>query len=223
MRILMIEDDAVITRVLARGLKAHGYEIAIAGTGEEGLLLAEDATVELVLLDILLPGIDGHEVLKRIREHRVCLPVIMLTARDDLKNKVSALHGGADDYLTKPFAFEELLARIRAVIRRAAQPASSVLRVGPLRLDLLARRLWRGDKLIDLSQREFELLEYLMRHPNQTLSRQQILADVWKYSQNIETNIVEVYIGYLRNKIDEGNTSLIGTVQGAGYHFKSPK
>lgn len=221
MRILMIEDDAAITRVLARGLKAQGYETVIADTGEKGVVLAEDEMVELVLLDISLPGLDGHKVLKEIRERRACLPVIMLTARDDQRNKVAALHGGADDYLTKPFSFEELLARIRAVIRRATQSGSSMLRVGPLRLDLLARRVWREDKLVDLSQREFELLEYFMRHPNETLSRQQILADVWKYDQNIATNIVEVYVGYLRNKIDGGNTSIIGTVQGAGYRFRA--
>jgi DNA-binding response OmpR family regulator len=222
MRILMIEDDAAITRVLDRGLKAHGHQTIIAETGEDGVLMATDESIELVLLDISLPGLNGHQVLERIRARRTRLPVIMLTARDDLRNKVTALHHGADDYLTKPFAFEELLARIRAVTRRAEQPEAALLQAGPLRLDLLAQRVWREDKLIDLSQREFALLEYFMRHPNQVLSRQQILSSVWSYDFNPETNIVDVYVRYLRSKIDGGKSSLIVTARGAGYRFEPP-
>ena len=221
MRILLIEDDAAITRVLQRGLYAHGHQIVIATTGEDGVLFADDETVELVLLDISLPGLNGHQVLKKIREQRTRLPIIMLTARDDLKNKVSALHGGADDYLTKPFAFEELLARIYAVTRRFDQPESSQLQTGILRLDLLAQRAWRRDSLIELSKREFALLEYFMRHPHQVLSRQQILFAVWDYAFDPESNVVDVYVRYLRNKIDEANKpSLITTVRGAGYRFE---
>jgi DNA-binding response OmpR family regulator len=223
MRILIIEDDEAITRVLQRGLNAHGHQTVIADTGEDGVLLAADETVELVLLDIALPGLNGHQVLESIRTRRTRLPVIMLTARDDLKNKVNALHGGADDYLTKPFAFEELLARIRAVTRRLDQPESSQLQTGTLRLDLLAQRAWRSNTLIDLSKREFALLEYFMRHPRQVLSRQQILFAVWGYDFDPETNIVDVYVRYLRSKIDEADKpSWITTVRGAGYRFEPP-
>jgi DNA-binding response OmpR family regulator len=223
MRILIIEDDAAIIRVLQRGLNAHGHQTVIADTGEDGVLLAADETVELVLLDIALPGLNGHQVLEAIRTRRTRLPVIMLTARDDLKNKVNALHGGADDYLTKPFAFEELLARIRAVTRRLDQPESSQLQAGTLHLDLLAQRAWRGDRLIDLSKREFALLEYFMRHPRQVLSRQQILFAVWGYDFDPQTNVVDVYVRYLRSKIDEPEKpSLITTVRGAGYRFEQP-
>jgi DNA-binding response OmpR family regulator len=221
MRILIIEDDAAITRVLQRGLNAHGHQTVIADTGEDGLALTTDETVELVLLDLSLPGLNGHQVLEMLRTRRTRLPVIVLTARDDLKSKVSALHGGADDYLTKPFAFEELLARIHAVTRRLDQPESSQLLLGPLRLDLLAQRAWRGDMLIELSKREFALLEYFMRHPEQVLSRQQILSSVWDYTFDPESNVVDVYVRYLRSKIDEpGKPSLISTVRGAGYRFE---
>jgi DNA-binding response OmpR family regulator len=223
MRILIIEDDSAITRVLERGLRAHSHQTVIAATGEEGVNLAQDDTVELVLLDLSLPGLNGHQVLERLRARRPRLPVLMLTARDDLKNKVEALHGGADDYLTKPFAFEELLARIHAVTRRLDQPESAQIKAGNVRLDLLAQRVWRGTELIDLSKREFALLEYFMRHPHQLLSRQQILFAVWDYNFDPESNIVDVYVRYLRNKIDEpSQPSLITTVRGAGYRFEPP-
>lgn len=223
MRILIIEDDAAIARVLQRGLRAHGHQTVLAETGEDGVILATDDTVELVLLDISLPGLNGHQVLERVRGARPRLPVIMLTARSDVRSKVDALHSGADDYMTKPFAFEELLARIQAVTRRLDQPESSQIRAGTLRLDLLAQRAWRGDNLIDLTAREFALLAYFMRHPNQVLSRQQILFGVWDYDFDPESNIVDVYVRYLRGKIDEeGSPSLITTVRGAGYRFEPP-
>ena len=221
MRILIIEDDESIARVMQRGLRAHGHQTVLAETGEEGVLLATDETVELVLLDISLPGLNGHQVLERIRVERPRLPIIMLTARSDVKNKVDALRAGADDYLTKPFAFEELLARIHAVTRRFDQPEASQIRAGSLRLDLLAQRVWRDDELIDLTAREFALLEYFMRHPNQVLSRQQILFGVWDYDFDPESNIVDVYVRYLRGKIDEPDKpSAITTVRGAGYRFE---
>ncbi|MCL4858867.1 MAG: response regulator transcription factor [Caldilineaceae bacterium] len=223
MRILMIEDDSAITRVLERGLRALSHQTVIAETGEDGVALAEDETVDLVLLDLSLPGLNGHQVLERIRARRPRLPVLMLTARDDLKNKVQALHAGADDYLTKPFAFEELLARIHAVTRRLDQPEASQIKMGGLRLDLLAQRAWRGNALIELSKREFALLEYFMRHPRQLLTRQQILFAVWDYDFDPESNIVDVYVRYLRNKLDApGEPSLILTVRGAGYRFEPP-
>lgn len=223
MRILIVEDDQAIARILERGLRAHGHQTIVADTGEAGDLLAADESVELVLLDITLPGLDGHQVLQRIRSRRPKLSVIMLTARDDLQNKVTALNAGADDYLTKPFAFEELLARIHAVARRIDQPESSQIIAGELRLDLLAQRVWRGDTLIELSRREFALLEYFMRHPHQVLSRQQILGAVWEYDFDPESNIVDVYVRYLRSKIDAPRKpSLISTVRGAGYRFDPP-
>ena len=223
MRILIIEDDEAIARVLQRGLRAHGHQTVLAETGEDGVLLATDETVELIILDISLPGLNGHQVLERIRGARSRLPVLMLTARSDLDSKVKALNAGADDYLTKPFAFEELLARIHAITRRLDQPESSQIRAGQLRLDLLAQRAWRDDELIELTAREFALLKYFMRHPNQVLSRQQILDGVWEYDFDPESNIVDVYVRYLRNKIDApGQPSLIATVRGAGYRFDLP-
>lgn len=222
-KILIVEDEAGIVRFLERGLRAHGHATVGAESGEEGLreALDEEARVELVLLDISLPGIGGHEVLKRLRARRPDLPVLMLTARDDVRNKVNALDAGADDYLTKPFVFEELLARIRALRRRADQQRASELRSGPLRVDLLGRRAWVGEKKVELSSREFALLEYLMRHPGQVLSRQQILSAVWGYDFDPGSNVVDVYIRYLRGKIDRPESpSFIQTVRGAGYRFE---
>jgi len=222
-RILLIEDDAAIVRVLERGLRAHGYQVVSAENGEDGALLASDEDVELVLLDISLPGRDGHQVLASIRSRRPGLPILMLTARDDLESKVRALRSGADDYLTKPFAYEELRARIHALTRRADQSRSSQIQAGNLRVDLVARRVWRGDQLLELSGREFSLLEYFLRHSGQLLSRQQILAAVWEYDFDPESNVVDVYVRYLRMKTDEpGLPSLITTVRGAGYRFDPP-
>jgi DNA-binding response OmpR family regulator len=222
MRILIVEDEEAIVRFLELGLAAHGHSVVSADNGEEGAQLATDETVEFVVLDIRLPGIDGHEVLKRIRAERPNLPVLMLTARDDLENKVSALNEGADDYLTKPFAFEELLARIRALSRRADQVTAAQLESGDLRMDLLSRRVWRGERLVELSSREFALLECLMRHPGQVLARQQILSTVWDYTFDPGTNIVDVYVRYLRRKIDRpGEASLIHTIRGVGYRFNA--
>ncbi len=223
MRILLIEDDAAIVRVLERGLRAHGYQVVSAENGEDGALLASDEDVELVLLDISLPGRDGHQVLASIRSRRPGLPILMLTARDDLESKVRALRSGADDYLTKPFAFEELRARIHALTRRVDQSRSSQIQAGNLRIDLVARRAWRSDQLLELSGREFSLLEYFLRHSGQLLSRQQILAAVWEYDFDPESNVVDVYVRYLRMKTDEpGLPSLITTVRGAGYRFDPP-
>jgi DNA-binding response OmpR family regulator len=220
MRVLIVEDEAGIVRMLERGLVAHGHQPVSADNGEDGVRLAADETVDLVLLDIMLPGLDGHEVLKRIRALRPELPVLMLTARDDLQNKVGALDAGADDYLTKPFAFEELLARIRALTRRTDQPRASLIEAGDLRVDLHSHRAWREGKQIELSSREFALLEYFMRHPGQALSRQQILSAIWDYAFDPGSNVVDVYVRYLRRKIDRrGEPSLIETVRGVGYRF----
>jgi DNA-binding response OmpR family regulator len=220
MRVLAVEDEPAILRLLERGLAAAGHQVLTATNGVDGALLALDEGIDLVLLDISLPDLDGHGVLARIRPQRPDLPVLMLTARDDLDNKVRALDAGADDYLTKPFAFEELLARIRALTRRADQSSASQIEVGDVRLDLLGRRAWRGDRLIELSNREFTLLEYLLRHPGQVLSRTQILFAVWEYDADPSSNVVDVYIRYLRRKL--GDPPPISTVRGAGYRFDPP-
>lgn len=217
MRILTVEDEPAILRMLERGLTAAGHQVLTADNGGDGAILAEDPAIDLVLLDISLPELDGHEVLSRIRARRPDLPVLMLTARDDLGNKVRALDHGADDYLTKPFAFEELLARIRAISRRSDQPSATEIAVGDVRLELLARRAWRGDRLMELSNREFELLEYLLRHAGQVLSRTQILFGVWDYDADPSSNVVDVYVRYLRQKL--GEPSPITTVRGAGYRY----
>jgi DNA-binding response OmpR family regulator len=219
MRILAVEDDPAILRMLERGLVAAGHQVLTADNGEDGALLAIDEGVDVVLLDISLPELSGHEVLTRIRARRPALPVLMLTARDDLDNKVRALDAGADDYLTKPFAFEELLARIRALTRRTDQASAGALAVGDVRLDLLGRRAWRGERPIELSNREFTLLEYLLRHPGQVLSRTQILFAVWEYDADPSSNVVDVYIRYVRRKL--GEPSPITTVRGAGYRYDS--
>ena len=223
MRILVIEDEPAVARMVERGLTAHGHQVLIAETGEDGLLFVRSEPIDLVLLDILLPGRDGHEVLADIRRLRSDLPVIMLTARDDLDSKVTALDSGADDYITKPFAFEELLARVRALTRRADQKQASSIEIGDLRIDLLSHRVWRGDQQVELSRREFALLEYFARNPGRLLSRQQILSAVWEYDFEGESNVVDVYVRYLRNKLDRvGEPSLLTTVRGSGYRFDPP-
>jgi DNA-binding response OmpR family regulator len=224
MRVLIVEDDPGIARFLERGLAAHGHQAVTADNGHDGVIMAADESVDFVLLDIMLPGIDGQEVLRRIRARRSNLPVLMLTARDEVRDKVSALDGGADDYLTKPFDLEELLARMRALVRRADQPEASRIELGDLKLDLRSHRVWRGEKSVELSSREFALLEYFVRHSGQVLSRQQILSAVWDYAFDPGSNVVDVYVSYLRNKLDRrGEPSLIATVRGAGYRFEPPE
>ncbi len=224
MRVLIVEDEPGIVRMLERGLTAHGHKCVSADNGNDGLRLALDEDVDIALLDIMLPGLDGNEVLKRIRYRKPELPVLMLTARDELPSKVAALDSGADDYLTKPFAFEELLARMRALSRRKDQPNTSTLEAGDLRVDLLSHQVWLDGRLVELSSREFALLEYFMRHPNQVLSRQQILLAIWDYSFDPGSNVVDVYVRYLRKKIDRpGISSLITTIRGTGYRFDPPK
>jgi DNA-binding response OmpR family regulator len=223
MLILLIEDDPAIVRFLERGLAAHGHRTISADNGEDGLLMAAEEAVELVLLDIMLPQLDGRRVLERIRLRRPDLPVLMLTARDEVHHKVEALDLGADDYLTKPFDLEELLARMRALVRRSDQSWSARMEFGDLRVDLRSRRVWRRDRQMDLSSREFALLEYFMRHPGQVLSRQQILSGVWDYAFDPGSNVVDVYVRYLRSKLDRrGEPSVIETVRGAGYRFEPP-
>jgi DNA-binding response OmpR family regulator len=221
MLILLIEDETKIVRFLERGLGAHGHQLLSADNGEDGVRLATTEPVDLVLLDIMLPGLDGHQTLAKIRAKRPDLPVLMLTARDALQDKITAFDAGADDYLTKPFALEELLARIRALIRRADQQRGAILRAGDLWMDVIARQVKRGETQIDLSRREFSLLEYFLRHPGQILSRGDILTAIWEYDFDPESNVVDVYVRYLRKKIDRpfGRDSL-ETVRGAGYRLR---
>ena len=224
MLVLIVEDDPAIARFLERGLAAHGHQSISVDNGQDGVRMAADESVDFVLLDIMLPGMDGQEVLRRIRARRPGVPVLMLTARDEVRDKVSALDGGADDDLTKPFDLEELLARMRALVRRADQPQASRIAVGDLKIDLRSHRVWRGEKSVELSSREFALLEYFVRHQEQVLSRQQILSAVWDYAFDPGSNVVDVYVSYLRNKLDlGGERSLIATVRGAGYRFEPPK
>lgn len=224
MKVLIVEDEPGIVRMVEEWLSAHGYEVASATDGERGAEMALEESVGIVVLDIMLPGIDGREVLGRIRSARPTLPVLMLTARDELQSKVDALGGGADDYLTKPFAFEELLARVGALARRAeSQGESSQLAAGDLKLDLLSRRAWRGDRRVELSGRESTLMEYFMRRSGEVLSRERILFAVWEYDFDPGSNSVDVYVRYLRNKLDRpGEPSLIATVRGTGYRFDPP-
>ena len=223
MQVLVIEDDERIGRFLERGLAAQGHQVSNASDGEDGLELALDPGVELVILDLGLPGLDGQDVLVRLRRKRRSLPVLVLTARDALDEKVRALDGGADDYLTKPFALDELLARVRALTRRTDQATAAEIELAGIRLDLHARRVSRDGATVDLSTREFSLLEYLMRHAEQVVSRTQILAAVWEYDFDPQSNVVDVYVRYLRRKIDRPDEpSLIETVRGAGYRFRDP-
>lgn len=225
MRVLIVEDDERIASFLAKGLRAEGYAAAIAGDGDQAL--AEAAALgddlDLVLLDLGLPGPDGLDLLRAWRARHLAAPVIILSARDRVDAKVKGLDAGAADYLTKPFSFEELLARIRAALRTADQPGLTQLQVADLRLDLLAKVAWRQGQRIDLAPREWALLELFMRHPSQVLSRSQILNRVWEYGSDPGSNVVDVYVGYLRRKINlSGLPQLIQTIRGAGYRLLPP-
>ena len=225
MRILIIEDDPGISSFLEKGLKAEGYQSVAAATAAAGraqLAMSEPA-FDVVLLDLGLPDEDGSAILDSMRLAGDATPVIMLTARGEVADRVAGLNAGANDYLGKPFAFEELLARVRAVLRTAEQPSATELVVGDLRFDLLSKIATRKGRRIELSPREWTLLELFLRHPGQVLSRAQILSAVWDYSFDPGSNVVDVYVSYLRKKLDEhGETSMIQTVRGAGYRFVAP-
>lgn len=225
MKILVVEDDPGISSFLEKGLRAEGYGVVVASTTAEAQHLMDLAPVEidLVLLDLGLPDGDGTEVLAKLRQ-RSDLPVIILTARADVEHKVGGLNAGANDYVTKPFSFEELLARIRAALRGAGQPTSTELVVGDLRLDLLTKVAFRAGRRIELAAREWALLELFMRHPHQVFSRAQILSSVWDYSFETGSNVVDVYVGYLRKKLNQpGLEPFLVTVRGAGYRFVAPR
>lgn len=223
MKILLVEDDNSISRFITKGLKEMLYTVDAAFDGEEGLHLALSESYDMIILDIMLPKIDGWEVLQCIRKEQVKTPVIILTARDAKSDIVKGLELGADDYLVKPFAFAELLARVKAILRRG-QPNTdlSIMAIGDLTLDLITRTVRRNGKDIELSAKEFMLLEYLMRNEGQILTRTMILESVWGYNFDTESNIIDVHINHLRKKIDSGYQSkLIRTIKGMGYVLKS--
>jgi two-component system response regulator MprA len=216
-RILVIDDDPKILNTVRRGLAYEGYSVDTAESGEEGLRLAREHAPDLVVLDVMLPGMDGFEICRRLRAGGD-VPVLMLTARDEVSDRVRGLDIGADDYMVKPFAFEELIARVRALLRRREPNTGGVLRYADLTLDPTSREVFRGERPIELTNREFELLSLFLRHPRQVLPRATILERVWDYDFGGDSNVLDVYIGYLRNKLEaNGEPRLIHTVRGAGY------
>jgi two-component system, OmpR family, response regulator len=221
MRVLVIEDDARMAELLRRGLQEEGYAVDLASTGEEGVWLGTENDYDAVVLDVMLPDGDGFEVCRRLRQADRWAPVMMLTARDAVPDRVAGLDAGADDYLTKPFSFQELFARVRALVRRGAGERPAVLEVGDLRLDPATRRVHRGDEELSLTAKEAALLEYLLRHPGEVLTRAQIIEHVWDFAYDGGSNVVDVYVRYLREKVDRpfGHRS-IETVRGAGYRLR---
>ncbi len=221
MRLLVIEDEKKLAGFIRKGLQEEGYAVDVASDGETGLDMALDGVHDLILLDIQLPRIDGLTVLRELRRLKIATPVLLLTVRATIEDKVLGLDSGADDYLTKPFAFEELVARVRALLRRRSEAGEPILRVGDLTLDPSRRTVHRGNARIDLTAREFSLLDYFMRNPGRVLTRTMIIEHVWDYNFDPMTNVVDVYVNYLRKKIDlDGKPSLIHTVRGAGYVLK---
>jgi two-component system, OmpR family, response regulator len=220
-RVLIVEDEVRLASLLRRGLVEEGLSVDVARTGHDGLWMARATEYDAIVLDVMLPGTDGLEVCRRLRESGQWSPVLMLTARDAVADRVAGLDAGADDYLTKPFSFAELLARLRALARRPSVERPAVLEVGDLRLDPATRQVWRGDVELQLSTKEFALLETFMRRPGQVLSRYQLLEHCWAYEYENRSNVVDVYVRYLREKVDRpfGRNS-IETIRGAGYRLR---
>jgi DNA-binding response OmpR family regulator len=216
-RILIAEDEERIASFLEKGFRSNGFVSSVASDGNVALHMARSGEFDLLILDLGLPGLDGFEVLRELREHDTALPVIILTARDTVIDTVAGLEGGADDYVPKPFRFEELLARVRVRLRDERSPEVTVLRSGDAALDLRTRRLTVGDRSVELTAREFALAETFFRHPGQVLSREQLLSHVWGYDYDPGSNVVDVYVGYLRKKMGD---SRITTVRGMGYRLE---
>lgn len=222
MDVLVVEDDPRVARLVARALGEAGHRVAVAVDGAEGLAQGEKGIYDVIVLDIMLPEINGFEVSRRLRQQQVRTPILMLTARDAVPDRVRGLDAGADDYLVKPFALDELLARVRALGRRVSQDGEDVLRAGDLTLDLSRHAVRRGEQEIELTPREFSLLHYLLRHPGQVMTKDQILDHVWGYETGASSNVVEIYIHYLREKVDRGfPRPLIRTVRGVGYTIRA--
>ncbi|HEY4706036.1 MAG TPA: response regulator transcription factor [Thermodesulfobacteriota bacterium] len=221
MRILLVEDEKDLAGIIKQGLEEAGYAVDMAHDGEEGLYMAETYPVDAVVLDIMLPLMDGIEVLKRLRKKGVTTPVILLTARDALLDKIKGLDTGADDYLTKPFVFDELLARIRSLLRRKATVKEAVIRVADLEVDTASHQVKRAGKSVPLSAKEYSLLEFLAYRRGNVVSRTDIVEHIYNEEAEMDSNVVDVYINYLRNKIDRDHRKkLIHTVRGAGYILK---
>ena len=222
MRVLIVEDEAKTAAYLAKGLREHGFVADVADDGRDGLQRAQTETYDIAILDVMLPGRDGWSVLQELRSSGNALPVLFLTARDSVSDRVRGLELGADDYLVKPFAFSELLARLEALLRRAGPgQENTTLRVGDLEMDLLTRKVTRQNKRVYLHPREFRLLEYLMRHAGQVVTRTMLLENVWEYHFDPQTNVIDVHISRLRQKIDKPyDTAILQTVRGAGYKLE---
>ncbi len=221
MRALVVEDELKMAALIGRGLIEEGYAADLARTGEEALWMARATPYDAIVLDLMLPGQDGLEVCKSLRESGVWSPILMLTARDGVEDRVSGLDSGADDYLSKPFSFAELLARLRALTRRGPTERPAVIELGSLRLDPATRQAWRGETEIDLSAKEFSLLETFMRHPGDVLTRLDLLEHAWDYAYENKSNVVDVYVRYLRAKIDRPfGLDSIETVRGVGYRLR---
>lgn len=220
MRVLLVEDEQKMAAFLKQGLEEQRYAVDVAHNGEDGLHWALNFPYDIFILDVMLPGIDGIELCRLLRNRHIDTPVLMLTARDGIDDRVKGLDSGADDYLIKPFAFRELLARLRALTRRDSPHAHSVLIIGDLQLDTVTHTAKRGDNPIELTAKEYELLEFLMLHPNQVLSRTIIAEHLWNYDYSPESNVVDVYIRYLRRKIDDDyEDKYIRTLRGTGYQL----
>ena len=216
-KILVVDDEPKITDFIRRGLTYEGFSVEVAHDGVRGLELAAEGKPDLIVLDIMLPGMDGLQVCRRLRQESD-VPIIMLTARDAISDRVAGLDMGADDYLVKPFALEELLARIRALLRRRGKPADARFELSDLVMDTRTHQVWRSGRLVELTTKEFDLLELFLRHPGQVLSREMIYEDIWGYDFGGESNIIEVYVRYLRTKLEqEGAPRLLQTIRGVGY------
>ncbi|MBI5106553.1 MAG: response regulator transcription factor [Solirubrobacterales bacterium] len=222
MRVLVVEDEVKMASLIRRGLKADGMAADVAIKGEDALWMAGSTEYDVIVLDVMLPGMDGFQVCKRLREDGVWAPVLMLTARDAIEDRVQGLDTGADDYLTKPFSFAELSARLRALARRGPIEQPAVLRAGDLHLDPASKRVWRGTTDISLSAKEYALLETFMRRPGQVLDRFQLLEHAWDYEYENRSNVIDVYVRYLREKVDRPfGVDSIETVRGAGYRLRA--
>ena len=222
MRLLVVEDEVKMAGLLKRALDEEGYAVDVTGSGEEALWLGTENPYDAIVLDLMLPDVDGFAVCRGLRERGRWMPVLMLTARDAVRDRVAGLDAGADDYLTKPFSLAELLARLRALIRRGATERPSVLRVGDLSVDPAARSVSRDGHAIELTAKEYALLEFFMRHPGEVLTRTRLIEHVWDFAYEGDSNVVDVYVRYLRNKVDRpfGRDS-IETVRGSGYRLRS--
>ncbi len=223
LRILVVEDEHRLVSILKQGLQEHGYAVDVAYDGAEGLDLAQTEPYDLLILDVMLPKLDGYRICRQLHARHVHIPILMLTARDAVDDRVAGLDSGADDYLTKPFAFRELLARVRALLRRDSTAKETILRTGDLTLDPVTREVQRGGRRIELASKEYAVLEYFMRNPNHVLTRTQIAEHVWDYDFAAMSNVVDVYVRTLRRKLaDDQEPRLLRTVRGAGYQLRPP-